>query len=145
MFKHILLPTDGTELSEKAIDQGLRLAKTIGAKVTSLSVVVKLPGCCYHARISHAALEEAERQSQAAAETYLQSVQERAKKVGIDCDVVLERDGAPYKSIIRMAEQRGCDLIMMASHGQKGIEGVLLGSETQKVLTHSKIPVLVVR
>ena len=145
MFKHILLPTDGTELSEKAMDQGIRLAKSVGAKVTGLSVVVSLPGCCYHARISHAALEEAERQSQAAAESYLREVRKKAKDAGIECEVVLEKDGAPFKTIIRVAEQRGCDLILMASHGQKGIEGVLLGSETQKVLTHSKIPVLVVR
>lgn len=145
MFKHILLPTDGTEQSDRAVAQGLHLAKTIGAKVTSLSVVVSLPGCCYHARISHAALEEAERQSQAAAESYLREVRKKAKDAGVECEVVFETDGAPFKTIIRVAEQRGCDLILMASHGRKGIEGVLLGSETQKVLTHSKIPVLVVR
>ncbi len=144
MFKHILLPTDGTELSEKAIDQGLRLAKTIGAKVTSISVMAKLPTFFYHARISPAALEESARQSQAAAESYLREVQKKAEAAGVACDIVFERHGTPYEAIIRVAGERGCDLIMMASHGQKGIEGVLLGSETQKVLTHSKIPVLVV-
>lgn len=145
MFKHILLPTDGTELSEKAVDQGIRLAKSIGARVTSLSAMAKQPTFFYHARISHAALEESARQAQAAAELYLGAVQKRAQAAGVVCDVVFEEDTSPYEAIIRVAEERGCDLIMMASHGQKGLGGVLLGSETQKVLTHSKIPVLVVR
>ena len=145
MFKHILLPTDGTELSDKAIEQGIRFAKSIGANVTSLSVMPRQPTLFYHARISPEALEEAARQSEQAAESYLDWVKKSAEDAGVACDVVFERNDSPYEAIIHVAEQKGCDLIMMASHGRKGVGALVLGSETQKVLTHSKIPVLVVR
>ncbi|MCU0561537.1 MAG: universal stress protein [Desulfobacterales bacterium] len=145
MFKHILLPTDGSELSDKAIEQGIRFAKSIGANVTSLSVMPGQPTLFYHARISPEALEEAARQSKQAAESYLDSVKKLAQDAGVACDVVLERNDSAYEAIIYVAEQKGCDLIVMASHGRGGVGALLLGSETQKVLTHSKVPVLVVR
>jgi nucleotide-binding universal stress UspA family protein len=145
MFKHILLPTDGSELSDRAIEQGIRFAKSIGAKVTSLSVMSGQPTLFYHARISPEALEEAARQSKQAAESYLDSVKNLAQDAGVACDVVFERNDSPYEAIIHVAEQKGCDLIVMASHGRGGVGALLLGSETQKVLTHSKVPVLVVR
>jgi nucleotide-binding universal stress UspA family protein len=72
-------------------------------------------------------------------------VKKSAEDAGVACDVVFERNDSPYEAIIHVAEQKGCDLIMMASHGRKGVGALVLGSETQKVLTHSKIPVLVVR
>ncbi len=145
MFKHILLPTDGSELSGKAIEKGILLAKSIAAKVTALSVMPKQPTIFYHARISPEALEEAARQSKEAADTYLKGVRQRATDAGVVCEVVFERNDSPYEAIIHLAEKKGCDLIMMASHGRKGVGAMLIGSETQKVLTHSKIPVLVVR
>lgn len=93
MFKHILLPTDGSKFSDKAIEQGIRFAKSIGAKVTSLSVMPKLPTIFYHARISPAALEEAAGQCRKSAEIYLETVQKRAQKAGVDCEVVFEKKG----------------------------------------------------
>ena len=77
--------------------------------------------------------------------TYLATIEKGAKKAGVECDVVYERSDSPYEVIIQVAEQKGCDLIMMASHGRRGVKALLIGSETQKVLTHSKIPVLVYR
>ncbi|MFO7707922.1 MAG: universal stress protein [Desulfobacterales bacterium] len=145
MFKHILLPTDGSELSGKAVEQGIRLAASLGARVTALSVMPKQPTLFYHARISPEALEEAARYSKEAADTYLSAVRKRAADAGVACEVVFERNDSPYEAIIQQAEQRGCDLVMMASHGRKGVGALLIGSETQKVLTHSRIPVLVVR
>jgi len=79
------------------------------------------------------------------AEAYLSTIEKAAKREGVACDVVCERNDFPYDAIIRVAKQKGCDLIMMASHGRRGVGALLIGSETQKVLTHSKIPVLVYR
>jgi nucleotide-binding universal stress UspA family protein len=79
------------------------------------------------------------------AEAYLQVILKSAQDAGVACEVVTESDDSPYEAIIRVAEQKGCDLIMMASHGRSGVKAILIGSETQKVLTHSKIPVLVYR
>jgi len=145
MFKHILLPTDGAELSAAAIQQGIRFAKSIGAKVTGLCVMPLQHTVFYHEKISKEALEEVAQRFKEQAETFLAPIENGAKKAGVACDIVYERNDSPYDSIIRVAEQKGCDLIMMASHGRKGVEALLLGSETQKVLTHSKIPVLVYR
>jgi nucleotide-binding universal stress UspA family protein len=145
MFKHILLPTDGSELSAAAVRQGIRFAKSIGAKVTGLCVMPLQDPFFYQKRMPEETLEEADRQSKKLAETYLASVAKEALETGVVCDVVYENSDFPYDAIIRVAEEKTCDLIMMASHGRRGVKALLVGSETQKVLTHSKIPVLVVR
>jgi nucleotide-binding universal stress UspA family protein len=163
MFKHILLPTDGSELSAAAIKQGVRFAKSIGAKVTGLCVMPLYYKFHYATQIPMEAMEQSaylckelaeayvatiEKGAQIAkhlAEAYLSTIEKTAKVAGVACEVVYERNDSPYEAIIRLAEQRGCDLIMMASHGRRGFEALLIGSETQKVLTHSKIPVLVYR
>ena len=145
MFKHILLPTDGAELSAAAIQQGIRFAKSIGAKVTGLSVMPLQHTVFYHEKISKEALEEVAQRFKEQAETYLAAIEKVAKESRVACDVVYEENNYPYEAIIRGAKQKGCDLIMMASHGRRGVGALLLGSETQKVLTHSKIPVLVYR
>jgi nucleotide-binding universal stress UspA family protein len=145
MFKHILLPTDGSELSAAAIQQGVRFAKSIGAKVTGLCVMPLQRTFCYEAAISAEALEQAARRSREAAEKYLAAIDKEAKEAGVGCDVVYERSDFTHEAIIQVAKQKGCDLIMMASHGRRGVGALLIGSETQKVLTHSKIPVLVYR
>ncbi|MCU0561535.1 MAG: universal stress protein [Desulfobacterales bacterium] len=145
MFKHILLPTDGSDLSGKAIEEGIRLAQSIGAKVTALNVMPQQPTLFYHARISPEALAEAARQAKAAANAHLEEVRQKAAAAGVACEAVFESNDSPYEAIIQLAEKRGCDLILMASHGRKGVGAMLIGSETQKVLTHSRIPVLVVR
>jgi len=136
MFKHILLPTDGSDLSATAINAGIRLAKRIGAKVTGLSVMPSQQVFFYEEKISCEALE---------AETHLASIEKKAREAGVACDVIHEKNDCTYDAIIRVAEKKGCDLIMMASHGWRGVKALLIGSETQKVLTHSKIPVLVYR
>jgi nucleotide-binding universal stress UspA family protein len=145
MFKHILLPTDGSELSAAAIKQGIRFAKSIGAKVTGLCVMPLQHPFFYETEIPMNALEHVAKRYKELADTYLAAAEKEAREGGVACDLVYEKNDSPYEAIIRVAEQKGCDLIMMASHGLRGVKGLLLGSETQKVLTHSKIPVLVYR
>jgi len=163
MFKHILLPTDGSALSTAAIHQGILLAKSIRAKITGLCVMPRHPKILSAAQmptevldqsasrckeLAEAYLETIEKGAEIArqlAEAYLQVILKSAQDAGVACEVVTESDDSPYEAIIRVAEQKGCDLIMMASHGRRGVKAILIGSETQKVLTHSKIPVLVYR
>ena len=145
MFKHILLPTDGSDLSAGTIKEGIRLAKSIGAKVTGLCVMPLQFALFVEMEIPTQALEKAIKRSKEVAERYLAGIEKEAKETGVACDVVYERSDYPYEAIIRVAEQKGCDLIMMASHGRRGVGALVIGSETQKVLTHSKIPVLVYR
>jgi len=145
MFKHILLPTDGSELSAAAIQQGIRFAKSIGAKVTGLSVMPLQHPFFYETEIPMDALAQAANRCKKLGETYLAAIEKEAKEAGVACSLVYEENDSPYEAIIRVVEQNGCDLIMMASHGRRGVGALLLGSETQKVLTHSKIPVLVYR
>jgi len=145
MFKHLLLPTDGSPLSEAAIQKGVRFAKSIGAKVTGLCIMSSQHTFCCDAEIPAEALEQAAKRCKDLAKRYLAVVEEAAREAGVACDVVYETNDHPYEPIIQVAEQKGCDLIMMASHGRRGVRALLIGSETQKVLTHSKIPVLVYR
>lgn len=143
MFKHILLPTDGSPLSEAAIQKGVRFAKTIRARVTGLCVTPKLRYLSYDSELSAEVRKQMAAACQAMAERSLSAIEEAAREAGVPCDTVCETNDYPYEAIIRAAEKRQCDLIIMASHGRRGVEGLLLGSETQKVLTHSRIPVLV--
>jgi nucleotide-binding universal stress UspA family protein len=99
----------------------------------------------YETEIPMKALEHVAKRYKELADTYLAAAEKEAREAGVACDLVYEKNDSPYEAIIRVAEQKGCDLIMMASHGRRGVKGLLLGSETQKVLTHSKIPVLVYR
>lgn len=145
MFKHILLPTDGSELSEKAIHEGIRLAKRLSAKVTGVCIIPERHPYYYETEIPAEALKQIAKQSKEAAETYLAVIQKKAGEAGVACEVVCKVTDYIYETIIRVAEQKGCDLIMMASHGRRGVQAFIIGSETQKVLTHSKIPVLVYR
>ena len=145
MFRHILLPTDGSDLSEGAIKEGVRLAKIIGAKVTGLCVMPFPHTFFSEMEIPTQALDQAIKRSKEVAETYLAAIEKEAKEKEVACVTVYEMNDFPYEAIIRLAGRKGCDLIMMASHGRRGVRGLLVGSETQKVLTHSKIPVLVYR
>jgi nucleotide-binding universal stress UspA family protein len=133
MHTHILIPTDGSELSGKTVEYGVALARSVGAHVTGLTVSRPLPrGTGGPARL-------------AAAAGRLAQITEAAAKAGIECDVVHTQHRQPYKSIIDTANNKGCDLIVMASHGRRGLSALVLGSETVKVLTHSSVPVLVFR
>lgn len=148
MYKHILLPTDGSKLSAKAMKQGIQLAKSLRAKVT---VVHVMPG--YQAVLDESFAgpsvvnfqRQFDAESQKRAKKILSAVKAEATAAKVACECVAVTSGAPYDAIIRQAKKAKCDLITMASHGRKGLSSLLLGSETAKVLTHSKIPVLVVR
>ena len=145
MFKHILIPTDGSELAGKAVEKGVLLAKEIGAKVTALTVtdlsvlVHKDPSIFEFGAIEY------EKEIKAHAGKVLDSVLTIATRAGVACDTLRIEHGQVYQAIIDAAAARRCDLIVMASHGRRGVSAVVLGSETVKVLTHSQIPVLVYR
>jgi nucleotide-binding universal stress UspA family protein len=146
MYRHILIPTDGSELAGRAVRHGLSLAKSVGAKVTALTVersfdVYTVPASRVY-EMSGAFGEHIER-AKAHAQGILDEIAEQARAVGIVCETVQVEQNQPYHGIIDTAEQRRCDLIVMASHGRSGIAAVVLGSVTTKVLTHTKIPVLV--
>jgi nucleotide-binding universal stress UspA family protein len=145
MFKHILLPTDGSQLSEAAVEKGIDFAKSIQAKVTGLCVVPKEYPSYYDGEIPGGFKDKAAAECKANAKVHLAALAKVAQGAGVACDVVIETTDQPYEAIINVAERKGCDLIMMASHGRRGVGALLIGSETQKVLTHSKIPVLVYR
>ena len=145
MFKHILLPTDGSALSETAIQSGIRFAKSINAHITGLHVIAPFHLLARGPGMVSDTKEQFEKNSVANAELYLAAISRAAKEAGVPCDCVTEKADHPYEAIIAAAEKRGCDLILMASHGRRGVKGLLIGSETHKVLTHTKIPVLVFR
>ena len=143
MFKHLLLPTDGSPLSEKAVLQGIQLAHVLGARVTGVHISPRFHVLTYRTDMLEETRAEYERDSQAHAERYLAFITKAAAESGVPCETVRERSDDVFQSIIGVARKRACDLIVMASHGRRGIGGLLLGSETQRVLTHSGIPVLV--
>jgi nucleotide-binding universal stress UspA family protein len=145
MFKHILLPTDGSELSEAAIQKGVQFAKSINAELTGFHVILPFHVFTLQTEMLEDTKEQYERQSKVQAEQFLGVIKKAAEKAGVSCDTDYVTSSHPYEMIIKAAEKKGCDLIMMASHGRKGVQGLLIGSETQKVLTHTKIPVLVCR
>jgi nucleotide-binding universal stress UspA family protein len=140
MYRHILIPTDGSELAGRAVRHGLALAKSVGAKVTAFDVYTVPESRVYE--MSGAFAEHGER-VKAHAQGILDEIAEQADAADIVCETVQVEQDHPYQGIIDTAEQRGCDLIVMASHGRSGIAAIVLGSVTTKVLTHTKIPVLV--
>ena len=145
MFRHILLPTDGSPLSEAAMRKGIQLAKTVNARVTGFCVAPALRYFGYDAEIGTEFKKLAQAAVQAEVNKNLLAIEKAAKEAGVPCETSQGKSDQPYEAIIEAAQKRECDLIIMASHGWRGVQGLLLGSETQKVLTHSKIPVLVYR
>jgi nucleotide-binding universal stress UspA family protein len=145
MFKHILIPTDGSDLSRKAILYGVQLAKEAGAKVTGLTVAEPYHAANMDTVLIPVDVEDYDEQSRLLSERAIEQVKMAAQAAGVQCETVREIHDQPYRAIIDVAHERGCDLIVMASHGRRGISALLLGSETTKVLTHSTIPVLVYR
>lgn len=143
MYKHILLPTDGSILSESAIQAGVKLAKSLGARVTGLHVIEPFHVVAAGVEMVSDTKAQYEKDSLVNAERFVGAIAAAAKQAGVTCDSVTEKSAHPFEVIIAVAEKRGCDLIAMASHGRRGIRGLLLGSETVKVLTHTKTPVLV--
>ncbi|MBX9946880.1 MAG: universal stress protein [Reyranella sp.] len=145
MFQHILIPIDGTALSQAALEKGLAFAREIGARVTVITTVEPAPMVvAAYVQLAQSQARYHQHVAEQAAR-YLNDAMARAKAVGVPCEAVqVERDH-PYEAIIETAADRGCDLIAMASHGRRGISALVLGSETTKVLTYSKVPVLVFR
>jgi len=146
MFKNILIPTDGSELSQRAVRIAVDLAKLHQARITGVHVIPD-----YHLLIAYEGAfdpvteERIEEEAKTRADNYLAFVRKSAEAAGVRCDTACETSDHPYDAILKTAESQGCDLIVMTSHGRKGLAAVLLGSETRKVLTHAKIPVLIVR
>lgn len=146
MYKNILIATDGSAFAEAAVSHGVSLAKSVGAKVTAL--IVEPPFNLYDVpeskarQMSEAFAQHAEHAKQHAAKV-LNHVANAAKQAGVSSETVQLEHEQPYKAIIAAAKDKGCDVIVMASHGRSGISAVLLGSVTNKVLTHTKIPVIV--
>jgi len=145
MYKRILLPTDGSEASQRAILAGVSFAREIGADVVGLHVTP-----AFHVVTADSAmLEDTPEQyaavSAARAQKVLAEVERAAREAGVPCRLEHVASDEAYDAIVETARRLDCDLIVMASHGRRGIRGLLLGSETQKVLVHSAIPVLVHR
>ena len=145
MYKHVLIPTDGSELSSKAEAAGLAMAKSLDAKVTALTVTPPFQFIGTEPMVLVATEPEYEKAQAARAEKTLERVRMTAAAIGVPVETVRTVSSHPFEAIIATAKERGCDLIYMASHGRSGLSGLLLGSVTTKVLTHSKIPVLVYR
>jgi len=146
MFKHILVATDGCALSERAIAAALDLAKSLGASVTGVTVSEPFHLVGIDAAVSVTEPEDAYRaRCDKRAAGYLKVVTTTGTKAGVPTSVLHQYAEHPYEAIIDAALANGCDVICMASHGRKGFRALVLGSETTKVLTHSTIPVLVLR
>jgi nucleotide-binding universal stress UspA family protein len=145
LFKNILVPTDGSDLAAQAVEQGVLFAKEIGAKITAVTVTEPFQLISVApSQLEYTPLEY-KKHAEAHAEKVLGIVSAAAKSAGVACDTLHVEHELVYQAIIEAATARECDLIVMASHGRRGVSAVVLGSETVKVLTHSKIPVLVYR
>ena len=147
MFKRILLPTDGSDLSKKAIKKGIDFAKSINAKVVGFFSPEDYRALMYSEYIPPSLLsqEEFETNTKKTAEKHLAVIEKAAKAAGVPFEGYYLSSIAPWEAIVEAAKKKRCDLIFMASHGRTGLGALVLGSQTTKVLTHSKVPVLVYR
>lgn len=149
MYSHVLIATDGSELAQLGVNQGLALAQKLGSKITILNVTEMFP--IYTARGEYSsiavaqAIETHQKVGKEFAEEVLAAAAALAAKQNVECETVHVSEMRPAEAIVEVAKERGCDLIVMASHGRRGLERLFLGSQTIEVLTFSKIPVLVVR
>jgi nucleotide-binding universal stress UspA family protein len=148
LYAHILLPTDGSPLAARGAKAGVQLAKALGAKVTVLFVGMPYPSAVYGEVAAYYAgpsPREHKRFSEEVAQKAFAPVALAARRAGVACATLLAVDSRPWQGILRTARARKCDAIVMASHGLGGLGGLFLGSETQRVLAHTRLPVLVVR
>ncbi len=143
MFKHLLVPTDGSELSVRTAHTAIELAQACHARIHALHVVPPFHSMSYMAEMLAAAELNYTQESIARAERYLADVRDLAAKAGVACDTSYVLDDHPHHAIVQTVADKHCDLIVMASHGWRGLNRLLLGSETQKVLLTSNVPVLV--
>jgi nucleotide-binding universal stress UspA family protein len=145
MYKRILLPTDGSNASERAIDAGVAFAKELGAEVIGLTVTPEFHTFTFESEMLEHTPEVFAQHSQTRAQQLLDGIASVARDAGVGFSGEHAVSDSPYEAILATAAKHKCDLILMASHGRRGFKGLLLGSETQKVLVHSSIPVLVHR
>jgi nucleotide-binding universal stress UspA family protein len=145
MYKRILLPTDGSEASQRAIVAGVDFAKSVGAEVVAMTATPEFHTFTTDAAMLEQTPEDYAQASRARSQRVLDEVATAARNAGVTCTCIAVASNNPYGAIISTAREHQCDLIVMASHGRRGIKGLLLGSETQKVLVHSAIPVMVHR
>ena len=143
MFRHLLVPTDGSRLAERGVRAGVRFAAALGARVSGVYVLQAIParGASY----AGVPAREWARRFEAAARKALAVIEIEAELARVPCTTAVVRNARPWKGILAAAHRRGCDAIVIASHGRSGLGGLLLGSETANVLSHSRIPVLVAR
>ena len=147
MFKHILIPTDGSSVSAKAIKAGIALAKESGAKVTGYYAVDPVPANLYGEGYiaDRQTVRDFERRNQEFAKKNVAAIERAARKAGVPFEPVVETARTPYYGIVEAAKKHDCDLIFMASHGRTGLMRMALGSVAEKVMTLSKVPVMVYR
>ncbi|AGW94805.1 MULTISPECIES: universal stress protein [Cupriavidus] len=145
MFKHLLVPTDGSPRAEAMAARAMTFASRIEARVTGLHVIPEYHILTYRLTSLQDTKDTFAAEAARHADTFLAALSRAAGQAGVPCETVTATDDHPWQAIIQCAEQRGCDLIVMSSHGRRGLQALLIGSETQKVLTHSAIPVLVFR
>ena len=147
MYKQILVATDGSKLSAKAVAHAIDLAQALGAKLTAFYAAPDYPLPAYADGVAYEPLSRKQYSAlcKKEAESILGPIAMKAESAGLECNTVHAIAPAPWAAILAAARKHKCEVIVMASHGRRGVSALLLGSETQKVLTHSKIPVLVVR
>jgi nucleotide-binding universal stress UspA family protein len=147
MYKSLLVATDGSKLSEKAVAHAIGLAQAVGASLTAFYAAPDYPMPAYADGVVYEPVSRKEYAKLAAedAQKILDATATKAEAAGVTCKTAYAIASAPWEAILSAAKKHKCDAIVMASHGRRGISAVLLGSETQKVLTHSKLPVIVVR
>ena len=147
MYQRILVATDGSDLSSTAVASAIELAAAIGAEMVALYVVPRYPVSYFEGGITISVedIARTEKQWSDKGQAVVDAVQEQARAQGVTAKAVVAQSDLVAESIMSAATKHGCDLVVMASHGRKGIKRVLLGSETQHVLTHSTVPVLVLR
>jgi nucleotide-binding universal stress UspA family protein len=145
VYQHILLPVDGSPASMKAVERCIAFAAEIGARVTALHVVEPLHLFTYEFEVTEQVHDAFRRKLDARTHELLLPVQKLAREANVACDTLVAQADEPWLAIIDTARHQSCDLVVMGSHGKSGVRALLLGSQTQKVLTHSHIPVLVFR
>ena len=145
MYKHILVATDGSELALKAVDQGLALAKALNAKATAITVTEPWTSVVTGEMGMYFPIDAYEKGCTEGAAKILGDASKRADKIGVSCQPLHVKDQFPAEGILEAAKSRGCDLIVMASHGRRGLSRLLLGSQANSVVTHSTVPVLICR
>jgi nucleotide-binding universal stress UspA family protein len=147
MYKHILIPTDGSKTADKAVESGIAFARDAKARVTLFTAVpeYRSPSEAQIVGRRVVSLWDHERLSRDHAQAILEPAAARVRAAGVECDTAFAESDHPYEAIVEAAAGRGCDLILMASHGRSGLSELLYGSQTRGVLSHSSIPTLVYR